>query len=201
MQPNFIEGFVSKETATQIHEYLKTNVQVHIPDGPHPKGISHLSFHEKESYWWNGKSSEDHFMRDMLRLITESISSQFNLPKEKISLRTARYTLLTEGQSLRYHDDYQVSGHPVYSAVLYLTDDYDGGEISFYDRNEHGIHTPESPHTSYKPKAGTLVYFDGDEEHPHSVAEVLSGERANFVLFYEGEGTKPELKRLDQGMK
>jgi predicted 2-oxoglutarate/Fe(II)-dependent dioxygenase YbiX len=64
--------------------------------------------------------------------------------------------------------------------LLYLTDDYDGGEIVFYNDNSGS----KKDSVSYKPTAGTLIYFKGDENHPHSVNEVLDGERSNIILFY-----------------
>ena len=187
MQPKFINNFISKETALAIHEYLKPKAKDHVPDGPHPKGMKHLSVSPLEKFDWAGLPVDNPIMFDLINLITDSISNQFNLKKDEIGLKTIRYTLFNKGQSLRYHDDFQVSGYHVYSAVLYLNEDYEGGEILFYDfDSEINPEIKPTKYHSYKPDAGTLIYFDGDLGHPHEVNPVISGERANFVLFYEG---------------
>jgi len=60
------------------------------------------------------------------------------------------------------------------SGLLYLNDDYDGGELVF---PEQGI--------SIKPETGSLIFFEGDYKKPHGVNKVISGPRYNLVTFYE----------------
>ena len=188
MKPIIIENFISKKTANSIHEYLKPKAIEHAPDASHPKGIKHITVNPTNSDVWAGVPSDNPVMVDIISLITESVAAKFNLKKDEINLKLIRYTLLNKGQSLSYHDDFQVSGYHVYSAVLYLNDEYEGGEILFYEYGPEGINPNIHPETyqEYKLQAGSLVYFNGDLGTPHEVKEVLSGERANFVFFYEG---------------
>ena len=60
------------------------------------------------------------------------------------------------------------------SGLLYLNDDYEGGELIFPNQK-----------ISLKPETGTLVFFEGDYEKPHGVQEVKDGLRYNLVTFYE----------------
>jgi hypothetical protein len=53
---------------------------------------------------------------------------------------------------------------PIINCLLYLTDDYDGGDLIFPDIN-----------VSMKPKAGSVVVFDSDFRH--GVNAVLDGDR------------------------
>lgn len=188
MKPIIIENFISKETATSLHKYLKPKTREHAPDKAHPKGIKHVTINPKNTDIWAGVPSDDPVMVDILKLISDSVSAKFNLKKDEINLKTLRYTLLEKGQSLSYHDDFQVSGYHVYSAILYLNNDYKGGEIIFYEYGPEGINPNIHPDDQavYKLNAGTLVYFNGDLGTPHEVKEVLFGERANLVFFYEG---------------
>ena len=62
-----------------------------------------------------------------------------------------------------------------HSSILYLNDDYQGGEIEFKDSK------------LIKPTAGELVYFVGDGETEHGVRRVISGERHALVSFYWDE--------------
>lgn len=59
------------------------------------------------------------------------------------------------------------------SALLYLNEDYAGGEIYFPVQN-----------FLIKPKAGTLIFFEGNYDTPHEVRPVQSGERYNIISFY-----------------
>ena len=186
MQPKIIENFISKETSQTLHNFLKTKSYEHLPDIPHPAGIMHTSIDEK--YLKSISEEKDLFIIDLINLLINSISNVFNLPKDKLKIKTQRYTWLSDGQSLSKHDDYLVSNYKVYSAVLYLTDDYEGGEILFYNEDKSFV--------SYKPSAGSLIYFEGNLDYPHEVKEVISGDRANLVLFYESSETKPSLEDL-----
>jgi predicted 2-oxoglutarate/Fe(II)-dependent dioxygenase YbiX len=87
---------------------------------------------------------------------------------------------MTQGGSISLHSD-NVSAldeenvvQDVYSAVVYLTDDYVGGEINFPNSNIKTI-----------PEAGSLIYFKGEVDNPHLVKPVISGKRINFILFFE----------------
>lgn len=62
------------------------------------------------------------------------------------------------------------------SGLLYLTDDYEGGELYFPKQN-----------LKFKPKAGTFIFFEGNMEIPHEVLEVTSGTRCNIISFYGDE--------------
>lgn len=61
-----------------------------------------------------------------------------------------------------------------YVAILYLNDDYTGGEIFF---PEHNI--------TIKPKAGSLMVFPGGVENMHGVKKILSGCRYTMVSFWD----------------
>jgi hypothetical protein len=63
-----------------------------------------------------------------------------------------------------------------FSALVYLNTsgvDYSGGTIYFPNQN-----------IDLMPKAGQMIFFRGDIEHPHGVSEVTSGKRYALVLFY-----------------
>ena len=65
-----------------------------------------------------------------------------------------------------------------FATILYLNDNYQGGELVFYD-----IETgQDGPSVSYVPKTGTLLCFKGDHTSPHEVLPVTSGVRANIAI-------------------
>jgi hypothetical protein len=63
-----------------------------------------------------------------------------------------------------------------FSALVYLNtcgEDYAGGTIYFPNQE-----------LEIMPKAGQMIFFRGDIDHPHGVSEVTSGKRYALVLFY-----------------
>jgi hypothetical protein len=63
-----------------------------------------------------------------------------------------------------------------FSALVYLNtcgEDYAGGTIHFPNQE-----------LEIMPKAGQMIFFRGDIDHPHGVSEVTSGKRYALVLFY-----------------
>jgi|688.fasta_scaffold36939_4 hypothetical protein len=92
------------------------------------------------------------------------------------------------GDSLKLHADSEnesctavlrsYTGHSLppflimYSALIYLNDDYEGGELCF---PLHGI--------EIKPKPGTLIMFPGNCMYLHEVKEVVSGHRYTHNFF------------------
>jgi len=57
--------------------------------------------------------------------------------------------------------------------VLYLNDDFEGGDIHF---PQHGISIPVKP--------GMLAFFPGDVHHSHGVKRVLNGTRYTISSFW-----------------
>jgi hypothetical protein len=165
MQPTVVDNFISEESANNLHMFLRSTAEVN------PMGL--LS---KQLYPFD----TTHEVYASVKLIVEDIQKQFGFPEDQISINRVLYQVLRQGEELGYHTDAYggVDGYGVigYSALLYLTNDYEGGEILFYD---------EGDSTPYKPNTGTLVYFKGDENYPHSVNKIIDGERANIILFFD----------------
>lgn len=61
------------------------------------------------------------------------------------------------------------------SAVVYINDDFEGGELVF----------PKVKY-SYKPVAGSCVIFPSNIEYSHYVASVVSGERVALPFWFPG---------------
>lgn len=59
------------------------------------------------------------------------------------------------------------------SSVLYLTDNFEGGNLVFPDLD-----------IEIEPKAGSAIYFPSDEDHMHLVTKVESGNRSTCTGFW-----------------
>ena len=82
-----------------------------------------------------------------------------------------------EGSSMGQHvDDYGNNPRvrPIMSAVLYLNDDYQGGELHF---KEQGI--------TIKPEAGSIVIFPSVAPFYHESKEIISGNKYMCPAFWK----------------
>jgi hypothetical protein len=93
----------------------------------------------------------------------------------EIELTQIRSIIRSYGDGMPVHHDddpYRLNVTTRYGFVLYLNDDYTGGEIYYPKLN-----------IEYKPKVGDLVIHPGSEEYSHGVRDIVSGERYNITLF------------------
>ena len=119
--------------------------------------------------------SEDALSTYLTKHINAAIIKYLNMSKKDISGYIARSsyeisswklgkTMPPHIDTIKYEDEDTHNPRPIINVLLYLTDDYDGGEIVFPDCG-----------VSLKPKAGSVVVFDSDLMH--GVNAVVSGER------------------------
>lgn len=95
-------------------------------------------------------------------------------------------TRLSKDIQLRIHQDvHNDFSSLVYSGVLYLNDDYEGGEITFLDSffpiNDFPLYVDEMGGDVYKPKSGDIVLFPSDTWHGGKI--VKSGTR-DAIIFW-----------------
>jgi hypothetical protein len=74
-----------------------------------------------------------------------------------------------------------------YAAILYLNDDYEGGQIYFPQHN-----------VDISPKAGSLLVFEGSHEYLHGVREITSGDRFTILAFWDKADAVYERDFLNQ---
>jgi hypothetical protein len=97
----------------------------------------------------------------------------------EFELNRSHANLMFPGAELHSHKDDRnwdepIEGLPSRTHVmgLFLTDDYEGGELTFEEQN-----------VVLKPKVGTLVFFPGYYTR-HGVNKVTSGTRINILTHY-----------------
>jgi Rps23 Pro-64 3,4-dihydroxylase Tpa1-like proline 4-hydroxylase len=91
-------------------------------------------------------------------------------PLEMESFTLLRYT---EGQYFTEHSDEVGGNNRKLSIVIYLNDDYEGGEIYFRKQN-----------LTIKPKANSLVAFPSTEEFVHEAKPIASGTKYIITSFW-----------------
>jgi hypothetical protein len=174
-----IEDFLFKDTcdllvSTFSRDNLKESERPGVFGGP-GKG-------EKTSFSVNGISKIDKETEDkdinigidiftgVLTNIEKTVSEIF---KKDLKLKSYFYSHMKKGGKNDLHvDNYSEKYFNDYSAILYLTDSYSGGNINFPDQD-----------LNIKPKPGTLITFIGTDELKHEVQEVIDGDRVNIICF------------------
>lgn len=71
---------------------------------------------------------------------------------------------MQDGVELKAHTDQHTDPSIRYATIIYINDDYSGGEIFFTNKN-----------LELKPKPGSLLIFPGNDEFDHGVRHVQSG--------------------------
>lgn len=118
-------------------------------------------------------------IKDIYKIIErckEQISKSYGIAKEKIQAKATDLNVVkwTPGTYLKLHVDdlgYVTDNHlPV---LIYLNNEYEGGEISF-----------ELHNLSIKPNTGDFIVFPGNLHYPHEVKKVLSGLRYTLPVWF-----------------
>lgn len=79
--------------------------------------------------------------------------------------------------------------HRDLSAVLYLNDDFEGGDFFFTDRDAKTVTA------TVKPKCGRLVGFTSGPVNPHGVTAVTKGRRCALALWFTTEKHHKDMER------
>lgn len=110
--------------------------------------------------------------KELVDLFVKSYKDVFNI-SENI-LDREEYTLLRYSPGQYYHEHYDGGTETArsISVLIYLNDDYSGGEIEFVNFNE-----------KIKPKAGTIILFPSNYAYRHIAHPVLSGTKYVIVTW------------------
>jgi Rps23 Pro-64 3,4-dihydroxylase Tpa1-like proline 4-hydroxylase len=161
---NVIEGFLSQQECDDLFNHY--NKKIWDAEDPFVKTGFGVST-EKALELYN----EDTLLSNIVKRIGLYLSSYYN---EEMELKSLFHSVMTPGAVNPLHwDNYIENGQDDISTLFYLNEDYIGGELHFPDQGK-----------TIKPKAGTFIFFKGDESLMHEVKEVKEGNRNAFVGFY-----------------
>ena len=186
-----VENFISPSTAKFLVDLQKKYLTV----TPHNKFISggfagySITPYEFVSNY-SGKADFDialDLFQNIGNSMVDAVSIYYGTP---FVAKTLFYSHMIPGAENKLHMDnhyIDVDGNMKIreneyddrAALLYLNDEYTGGELFFPLQN-----------WEYKPKPGTLIFFKGDHTIPHGVKKVESGERVNMISFLYNEKDK-----------
>ena len=175
MKHDIIErhNFLDHETAAKLTDFRKYN-------SPHTFEGSN-DFFENKSFPAN-QTQDTSVMCICSTLkyrIAHVISKHYNL-KDVLFPDFTDLVQWHTGDEMGLHGDnaFYPSGDPnyvphrTYSAVVYLNDDYEGGQTYFADGPEIEV------------EVGKMIAFPADIKYAHGVKKILSGQRYTLALWY-----------------
>jgi predicted 2-oxoglutarate/Fe(II)-dependent dioxygenase YbiX len=134
-----------------------------------------------------GRPGAAALMRDAQRRVTERLRNFYELTVP-VFADTVQLVRWRTGMHMPAHADRaHADGAPHdmafrdFASVVYLNDDYDGGEL-YFPRLDLTV----------KPAAGMLLAFTGGWYHEHGVLKVAMGERLTMPAFYTFDASRRE---------
>jgi hypothetical protein len=121
-----------------------------------------------------GNNSDENIAIDLFTSICTNIEKTMSeIFNKDLVLKSYFYSHMKVGGANSLHvDNYSEDQLNDFSAILYLSNSYEGGEINF-----------PKIQIELKPNPGTLLAFIGNEALEHEVKQVSSGDRINIICF------------------
>ena len=101
---------------------------------------------------------------DISIVVHERLDSLIVSSNKELSLNNFTFQRMQKGVQLKSHTDQHTDPSIQYATIIYINDNYNGGEVFFPKKD-----------ISMKPKAGSLLIFPGTEEFEHGVKFVEEG--------------------------
>jgi hypothetical protein len=159
--PNFLSNDEIKYLLENVDENRKVSFESQKDDSDNAVNLMHIYTGIEDRFDIKGRIGSE---------IVKAYKFNRIKPKEP-QLSVAKWE---KGTKLTLHVDdlgYVTDNH--IPTLVYLNDDYEGGEISFAT---HDI--------TIKPKIGDLLIFPGNMHYAHEVKEVLSGTRYTLPIWF-----------------
>jgi|TARA_Y100000114_G_C11586268_1_gene243526 predicted 2-oxoglutarate/Fe(II)-dependent dioxygenase YbiX len=166
IQKIILDNFVSKKHSELLKNYFDNNThlcggdreEIHKERNLHFHNIDNLEIKHVLLYYQNKlKFFIDHFFCDLVKA--------WNKPQ------ICRWKI---NEFMDLHGDNENGiDNMKYSAVIYLNDNYEGGELKF----ENG--------ELYKLKENSVIFFKSGIQNRHQVLKVIKGLRYTLPLWYE----------------
>jgi len=131
----------------------------------------HLDFKTPTNvFYWN-------FIKKEIERIFIFYKSKFpKIESTKINqIDLLRYEI---GGKYEVHTDYHTSSSRELSVILNLNDDYEGGDLVFYDQKENEV-------KRLKLGKGSIIFFPSNFMYPHMIEPITKGTRYSIVAWLQ----------------
>lgn len=196
-----LDDFLTEEECGQIKDYCLSRVNKEVDEEKMP-------WHNRNNFSLN--QIEDDSIKEIIKNCRQKIADVIQPDiREKILPNHSNLVYWTVGQKMARHSDNDsynfrpsILKARQFSAIVYINDDYEGGETFIGNSNEKRLwwwaiedkFAPISNDIIVKPKSGKCVIFASDDRNAHGVTEVLSGERITLAFWYT---TNPKYEEKD----
>jgi len=178
------EDFLLKEELDYIYNRATSSsqeewdTQYHKEMEEAAEHSGYVTTEEKDNYFKNINKKNPYWENKLLKInnpamsydINERILEIYSRDKYKTNFPESIQRQYSGGEELKVHYDAIHNPSIKYAIVIYLNDDYNGGELFF---PQHDL--------EIKPKAGSLMTFPGTEDFKHGTKKV-HGTKDRFVI-------------------
>lgn len=189
-----IQNFVDKDTAKNIIDYFEANAE-YWGDiafyGSRGMGI------EEEDSMVTDFGLPTGFFSTLKKNFQEAVGEVFERDVVPNTSHAQKWEI--GGFATPHSDNSDFDGNPTsfeinkYVGILYLNDDYEGGDLYFVDNSDTTKVT-----LTISPKAGSFVVFPGGVENIHGVTEITKGTRYTMVSFWDFANAEYSEERKNQ---
>lgn len=189
-----IQNFVDKDTAKNIIDYFEANAE-YWGDiafyGSRGMGI------EEEDSMVTDFGLPTGFFSILKKNFQEAVGEVFERDVVPNTSHAQKWEV--GGFATPHSDNSDFDGNPTsfeinkYVGILYLNDDYEGGDLYFVDNSDTTKVT-----LTISPKAGSFVVFPGGVENIHGVTEITKGTRYTMVSFWDFANAEYSEERKNQ---
>jgi hypothetical protein len=166
-QVKYVKGFMPSDIANSITNYASKNSDLFTEYGNGEKEFTVHTYHEIE----RNDPELLKIMQEYAIKVYNFVKENYDGPFQDFYETKTHIAKFTPGWGMHEHYD---SGRPNDIATLvYLNDDYSGGEIYFPD---HGL--------SYKPEPGDLLCFPDNPNFVHGVKQVIGNNRYTLPRWF-----------------
>lgn len=172
------EDLVDLEDLTKIHDWWKSEKENDIND------FDTLPWFEDSALYWSeciGTPIENEVrkIRDkMLEAARKSYNNKEIVPNTTTLVHWKEGKYMDAHKDDGYADDKDTLFMREVTAVMYINDDYQGGETFVLNEDTH------QEEISYVPKKNTMLMFKSDSSCEHGVKEITAGRRLTISMWF-----------------
>jgi hypothetical protein len=168
------ENFISSEDAAKIIQYFDSKEKWTLVAFYNSYGMNLIEDdNELENF-----GLHKYYFRDLIEKIKSAVEESLDVEIRRVSTHAQKW--IDKAYASYHSDNSDMEGNPSawerskFVSLLYLNDDFEGGELKFRD---HDI--------SVYPKPGLLTAFPGGFENIHSVERVSGNTRYTIGAFWD----------------